>query len=120
MMSYKCPKQIKLPISLYKCAPNSYLPTNTSTMMYNILIDACRTDYLLNVLKSDDPSIQADGFKADIHKKWNEKSEEQKRKELVRFVFLSLSLCLFRSLSLSLFTFLATRHTLKKVDRKVR
>ena len=54
--------------------------------MYNKLIDACRTDYLLNVLKSDDPSIQADGFKADIHKKWNEKSEEQKRKELVSYI----------------------------------
>ena len=36
------------------------------------------------MLKSDDPNSGAEGFKADIHKKWNEKSEEQKRKELVR------------------------------------
>ena len=41
-------------------------------------------DYLINVLKSDDPNSGAEGFKADIHKKWNEKTEEQKRKELVR------------------------------------
>jgi len=34
------------------------------------------------VLKSDDPNIAAEGFKADVHKKWNEKSDEQKRKEL--------------------------------------
>ena len=40
-------------------------------------------DYLINVLKSDDPNSGAEGFKADIHKKWNEKTEEQKRKELV-------------------------------------
>ena len=45
-------------------------------------------DYLINVLKSDDPNSGAEGFKADIHKKWNEKTEEQKRKELV-------SSCLF-------------------------
>ena len=35
------------------------------------------------MLKSDDPNIAAEGFKADVHKKWNEKSDEQKRKELV-------------------------------------
>ena len=40
------------------------------------------------MLKSDDPNSGAEGFKADIHKKWNEKTEEQKRKELV-------SSCLF-------------------------
>ena len=31
-------------------------------------------------------------FKADIHKKWKEKSEEQKRRELVRFILLPLTL----------------------------
>ena len=37
------------------------------------------------MLKSDDPTMAADGFKADIHKKWNEKTDEQKRRELVGF-----------------------------------
>ena len=39
----------------------------------------------MQVLSTDDPNaaVSIDGFKADIHKRWNEKSEEQKRVELV-------------------------------------
>ena len=44
-------------------------------------------DYLINVLKSDDPKLAAEGFKADVHKKWNDKSDEQKRKELVSWEY---------------------------------
>ncbi len=40
-------------------------------------------DYLMTLLNSDNPDAFLEGFKADIHKKWNEKSEEQKRRELV-------------------------------------
>jgi len=37
----------------------------------------------MTLLNSPNPEVFVEGFKAEIHKKWNEKSEEQKRRELV-------------------------------------
>ena len=43
-------------------------------------------DYLMTLLNSDPNNAEfIDDFKVDIHKKWNEKTEEQKRRELVSF-----------------------------------
>ena len=64
---------------------NTQQPLNLSFQIKTLRLATSYIDYLINVLKSDDPNIGAEGFKADIHKKWNEKSEEQKKKELVRF-----------------------------------
>ena len=35
-------------------------------------------------------SSAIEGFKADIHKRWNEKTEDQKRRELVRILLCNL------------------------------
>ena len=44
-------------------------------------------DYLMTLLNSDPNNAEfIDDFKVDIHKKWNEKTEEQKRRELVSFL----------------------------------
>ena len=41
-------------------------------------------DYLMQLLNSENVGSNAiSGFKADIHKRWKEKSEDQKRRELV-------------------------------------
>ena len=69
--------------SLRDCIPNVPCDTKLSKIK-TLRLATSYIDYLLNVLKSDDPNLSAEGFKADIHKKWNEKTEEQKRKELVR------------------------------------
>lgn len=69
--------------SLRDCIPNVPCDTKLSKIK-TLRLATSYIDYLLNVLKSDDPNMSAEGFKADIHKKWNEKTEEQKRKELVR------------------------------------
>ena len=68
--------------SLRDCIPNVPCDTKLSKIK-TLRLATSYIDYLLNVLKSDDPSMAAEGFKADIHKKWNEKTEEQKRRELV-------------------------------------
>ena len=46
----------------------------------------------MQLLNSENVSSNAiAGFKADIHKRWKEKSEEQKRRELVRLLFIIMS-----------------------------
>ena len=70
--------------SLRDCIPNVPCDTKLSKIK-TLRLATSYIDYLLNVLKSDDPTMAADGFKADIHKKWNEKTDEQKRRELVGF-----------------------------------
>eukprot|EP00090_Calanus_glacialis_P005214 TRINITY_DN14024_c0_g1_i1.p1 TRINITY_DN14024_c0_g1~~TRINITY_DN14024_c0_g1_i1.p1 ORF type:complete len:222 (+),score=37.85 TRINITY_DN14024_c0_g1_i1:98-763(+) len=67
--------------SLRDCIPNVPCDTKLSKIK-TLRLATSYIDYLINVLKSDDPNIVAEGFKADVHKKWNEKSDEQKRKEL--------------------------------------
>jgi len=67
--------------SLRDCIPNVPCDTKLSKIK-TLRLATSYIDYLINVLKSDDPNSGAEGFKADIHKKWNEKTEEQKRKEL--------------------------------------
>ena len=50
----------------------------------------------MQMLNSENVTSNAiTGFKADIHKRWKEKSEEQKRRELVRTIFEFLDLLLF-------------------------
>ena len=45
----------------------------------------------MQMLNSENVTSNAiTGFKADIHKRWKEKSEEQKRRELVRNTFIHL------------------------------
>ena len=70
--------------ALRDCIPNVPCDTKLSKIK-TLRLATSYIDYLINVLKSDDPKLAAEGFKADVHKKWNEKSEEQKRKELVSF-----------------------------------
>ena len=60
-----------------------HFPKRSQFQIKTLRLATSYIDYLINVLKSDDPNSGAEGFKADIHKKWNEKTEEQKRKELV-------------------------------------
>ena len=70
--------------ALRDCIPNVPCDTKLSKIK-TLRLATSYIDYLINVLKSDDPKLAAEGFKADVHKKWNEKSEEQKRKELVSY-----------------------------------
>ena len=50
----------------------------------------------MQMLNSENVTSNAiTGFKADIHKRWKEKSEEQKRRELVRTIFEFLDSLLF-------------------------
>ena len=70
--------------ALRDCIPNVPCDTKLSKIK-TLRLATSYIDYLINVLKTDDPKLAAEGFKADVHKKWNEKSEEQKRKELVSF-----------------------------------
>ena len=54
------------------------LPTQTLRLATSYI------DYLMTLLNSDPENAEfIDDFKVDIHKKWNEKTEEQKRRELV-------------------------------------
>ena len=71
--------------SLRDCIPNVPCDTKLSKIK-TLRLATSYIDYLINVLQSDDPNIAVEGFKADIHKKWNEKTDEQKRKELVRIL----------------------------------
>ena len=68
--------------ALRDCIPNVPCDTKLSKIK-TLRLATSYIDYLINVLKSDDPKLAAEGFKADVHKKWNDKSDEQKRKELV-------------------------------------
>jgi len=67
--------------ALRDCIPNVPCDTKLSKIK-TLRLATSYIDYLINVLKSDDPKLVAEGFKADVHKKWNDKSDEQKRKEL--------------------------------------
>jgi len=67
--------------ALRDCIPNVPCDTKLSKIK-TLRLATSYIDYLINVLKSDDPKLAAEGFKADVHKKWNDKSDEQKRKEL--------------------------------------
>ena len=68
--------------ALRDCIPNVPCDTKLSKIK-TLRLATSYIDYLINVLKSDDPKLAAEGFKADVHKKWNDKTDEQKRKELV-------------------------------------
>ena len=72
--------------ALRDCIPNVPCDTKLSKIK-TLRLATSYIDYLINVLKSDDPKLAAEGFKADVHKKWNDKSDEQKRKELVSIGF---------------------------------
>ena len=68
--------------SLRDCIPNVPCDTKLSKIK-TLRLATSYISYLMQVLSSDDPNAVMDEFKADIHKRWNEKSEEQKRIELV-------------------------------------
>eukprot|EP00095_Tigriopus_kingsejongensis_P004987 maker-scaffold96_size378025-snap-gene-2.46 protein:Tk04987 transcript:maker-scaffold96_size378025-snap-gene-2.46-mRNA-1 annotation:"unnamed protein product" len=67
--------------NLRDCIPNVPCDTKLSKIK-TLRLATSYIDYLMTLLNTNDPAMFIDGFKADIHKKWNEKSEEQKRKEL--------------------------------------
>ena len=73
--------------ALRDCIPNVPCDTKLSKIK-TLRLATSYIDYLINVLKSDDPKLAAEGFKADVHKKWNDKSDEQKRKELVGIIMI--------------------------------
>ena len=53
-------------------------------MIQTLRLATSYIDYLMTLLNSDpDNADFITDFKVDIHKKWNEKTEEQKRRELV-------------------------------------
>ena len=69
--------------SLRDCIPNVPCDTKLSKIK-TLRLATSYIEYLMSLLNSDNPdSAFMEGFKAEIHKKWNEKTEEQKRKELV-------------------------------------
>ena len=73
--------------SLRDCIPNVPCDTKLSKIK-TLRLATSYIDYLMQMLNSENVSSNAiTGFKADIHKRWKEKSEEQKRRELVRIVF---------------------------------
>ncbi|TRY73191.1 hypothetical protein TCAL_00943 [Tigriopus californicus] len=67
--------------NLRDCIPNVPCDTKLSKIK-TLRLATSYIDYLMTLLNTNDPAMFIEGFKADIHKKWNEKSEEQKRKEL--------------------------------------
>ena len=70
--------------SLRDCIPNVPCDTKLSKIK-TLRLATSYIDYLMQLLNSENVSSNAiAGFKADIHKRWKEKSEEQKRRELVR------------------------------------
>lgn len=71
--------------SLRDCIPNVPCDTKLSKIK-TLRLATSYIDYLMQLLNSENVTSNAiTGFKADIHKRWKEKSEEQKRRELVRF-----------------------------------
>ena len=69
--------------SLRDCIPNVPCDTKLSKIK-TLRLATSYIDYLMQLLNSENVSSNAiSGFKADIHKRWKEKSEEQKRRELV-------------------------------------
>ena len=70
--------------SLRDCIPNVPCDTKLSKIK-TLRLATSYIDYLMQLLNSENVGNNAiSGFKADIHKRWKEKSEEQKRRELVR------------------------------------
>ena len=69
--------------NLRDCIPNVPCDTKLSKIK-TLRLATSYIDYLMTMLNTENPSPFVEGFKADIHKKWNEKSEEEKRRELVR------------------------------------
>ena len=73
--------------SLRDCIPNVPCDTKLSKIK-TLRLATSYIDYLMQMLNSENVTSNAiTGFKADIHKRWKEKSEEQKRRELVRTIF---------------------------------
>ena len=72
--------------SLRDCIPNVPCDTKLSKIK-TLRLATSYIDYLMQMLNSENviSSNAISGFKADIHKRWKEKSEEQKRRELVRY-----------------------------------
>ena len=72
----------------------------------------------MQMLNSENVTSNAiTGFKADIHKRWKEKSEEQKRRELVRTIFEFLGLLLFHIIKIGLIHKLCT-NTYRRDQKK--
>lgn len=69
--------------TLRDCIPNVPCDTKLSKIK-TLRLATSYIDYLMNLLNTENPDAFMEGFKAEIHKKWNEKTEEQKRRELVR------------------------------------
>ena len=69
--------------NLRDCIPNVPCDTKLSKIK-TLRLATSYIDYLMTMLHTENPESFIEGFKADIHKKWNEKSEDQKRRELVR------------------------------------
>ena len=74
--------------SLRDCIPNVPCDTKLSKIK-TLRLATSYIDYLMQMLNSENviSSNAISGFKADIHKRWKEKSEEQKRRELVRYYY---------------------------------
>lgn len=71
--------------SLRDCIPNVPCDTKLSKIK-TLRLATSYIDYLMQLLNSENANVgpvALTEFKADIHKKWKEKSEEQKRRELV-------------------------------------
>ena len=83
--------------SLRDCIPNVPCDTKLSKIK-TLRLATSYIDYLMQMLNSENVTSNAiTGFKADIHKRWKEKSEEQKRRELVRTIFEFLDSLLFHN-----------------------
>lgn len=68
------------------CIPNVPCDTKLSKIK-TLRLATSYIDYLMQLLNSENVSSNAiHGFKADIHKRWKEKTEEQKRRELVSLI----------------------------------
>lgn len=68
--------------SLRDCIPNVPCDTKLSKIK-TLRLATSYIDYLMQLLNSENVGSNAiSGFKADIHKRWKEKSEDQKRREL--------------------------------------
>jgi len=76
--------------SLRDCIPNVPCDTKLSKIK-TLRLATSYIDYLMQLLNSENANvgpIALTEFKADIHKKWKEKTEEQKRRELVSQSFI--------------------------------
>ena len=103
--------------SLRDCIPNVPCDTKLSKIK-TLRLATSYIDYLMQMLNSENVTSNAiTGFKADIHKRWKEKSEEQKRRELVRTIFEFLGLLLFHIIKIRLIHKLCT-NTYRRDQKK--